>query len=776
MPLVETFTLALERSRRHEILPAIPVVRAFTVAPISLERLDEYLKEGLPLTYFSFSEVVMLAKSEQSVPSAGLLTVPGGWMAEGESVTGAALREIGEETMMLTQSISGVETAAGIPPYVFTIPGYHERREAHLVVVPVRSSSFSFHVPREGKEGPVDKISDLVTVSLPELNELLEKGHCERNGHRLQIVGHLTKAASEIRITPEERAKKNQALDGIYDEILGFEERLRQQILTEINRLRRLKHQPPVRDLANCTHHEIKNGFIAAQMALGMTDEHKREETGLVTPPPIADLPIVAEFLSAFDPEAMSEFVISLPTRRAYRGLRAFKQALRPTVADLYALLGKNAGEVNPNLYQALAEVWPGVLALSLDRRNRLLEHLNYKFMQRVAGNLGVSFGRVKHALAEAQENPQYYTQSLAALEAQFQGGRRMNEIANARLLTLVFMGLGLHPNLSLDPQKRPEVLRTLRFEAMVTLADFLAAVEAIEIKEKADNSLIEGALDTFFKFPPQPEVIILGNGILHPVYHRETRVNVGERSLHLVVDERLVKDEHSIMRKRYQEPEIFDLFSINLVLAEDNFGGREVPAAVRLALVSELEEALLAHIRQEVGPNGWEVAVVSGTPKDTFSHVREYLQIKDRKKQQELVNSLRRGKRPGSSGDLIVRKKFVLALVRAEEVRYCEFCIYPYEQLEEGVGELSGSGFWGFREKLTDDATGIYNAMRLIARDRKAPTRPSLYELEFPPFLYEWRILRMMRRQIKSHRGLPHLEDTIKQWFLQRWFAMWRK
>lgn len=779
-----------ETPKQKELEAVVPVVRAFTVAPISQEKLAKYLEQGLSSSSFSFSEVVFLEKSEDSAISAGLLTTPGGWIGPGESVSEAALREIGEETMLLTQSVHylGMSLpleAAGAPAFTFRIPTYQRSREAHLIVVPVRSSSFSLHVPREGKAGPVDKIKDLVAVSLSKFGELVEKGVVEHEGRALRIVGHLTKAPSEIELGDVERQKRDTALDKTVDLVGAFEGTIREETLKQINRARRLKHKLPARSLADCGHYEIMNGFVAAQMVLGMVDEHRREVDQGQEPPKPADLPNYAQFLSGLDPEAVPEFVLATPTWSSYRALRIFKAALRPTIVEMYRQLGRefpfeSATDLRLlNPYQGLREIWPDFLALPLAQRVKVLERADQMFTRELTFSMGVSAGVVKQALEEAHANPQYLTDSLRAIADQFQQGRRMNEVANARLLTLAVMALGFHPNLPMDGADRPEVLRMLRFEAMVTLADFMAAVEAIELKDHADNSLVEGALDTFLRFPPQPDVIELGSGILHPVYHRETHLQFNGRPLHLIVDERLGKDELSIMRKRRQDPHLYDLFSVNLILADDNFSP-DTPASAqeRFELSLALRQALMQHMAHELAPDGWQVGIVPGTLKNkSFDSVAEYLSFKDPRERQDFIKKSRKGKRPGSVGDLIVRKKFVLEMRRGSEVRYCEFCVYPYEQIQTSSGDLAGSGFWGFREKLEDDAKGNYLAMRLIARDSANPTRPSLYELEFPPFLYEWRIMRMMRSQIHPRKELAvEVEKQLRRWFFwQKWLA-WKK
>ncbi len=779
-----------EALKPKELAAVVPVVRAFTVAPISQEKLAKYLELGLSSNSFSFSEVVFLEKSEDSAISAGLLTTPGGWIGPGESVTEAALREIGEETMLLTQSAHYLGTSrpletVGVPAFTFRIPTYQRSREAHLIVVPVRSSSFSLHVPREGKAGPVDKIKDLVAVSLSEFQELVEKGVVEREGRVLRIVGHLTKASSEIGLGEVERQKRDTALDKIVTHVGVFEGIIREETLKQINRARRLKYKLPARSLADCGHYEIMNGFVAAQMVLGMVDEHQREVSQAEEPPAPADLPNYVQFLSGLDPEAVPEFVLATPTWSSYRALRVFKRALRPTIGEIYRQVGKefpfagNGDQRLLNPYQGLREIWPDFLALSLPQRVKALERSDQMFTSELTRVLGVSPGVVKQALEEAHANPQYLTDSLRAIADQFQQGRRMNEVANARLLTLVVMALGFHPNLPMDGADRPEVLRMLRFEAMVTLADFMAAVEAIELKDRADNSLVEGALDTFLRFPPQPDVIELGSGILHPVYHRETQMLFNNRPLHLIVDERLGKDELSIMRKRRQDPKLFDLFSVNLILADDNFPS-DTPASApeRFELCLALRQALIAHIARELAPDGWQVGIVEGTLKNkSFDSVAEYLALKDHRERQDFIKKSRKGKRPGSVGDLIVRKKFVLEMRRGKEVRYCEFCLYPYEEVQASQGDLAGSGFWGFREKLEDDAKGNYLALRLIARDSAHPTRPSLYELEFPPFLYEWRIMRLMRSQIHPRKELAvEVEKQLRRWFFWQKWLTWKK
>jgi hypothetical protein len=295
-------------------------------------------------------------------------------------------------------------------------------------------------------------------------------------------------------------------------------------------------------------------------------------------------------------------------------------------------------------------------------------------------------------------------------------------------------------------------------------LANFATALESLAHNKHADNSLFEAALDSFLKFPPQSEIMELtveAEGkkeiIPHQVYHRETMFQVAGRHLHLIVDERQKKTVESEMTKRYlsntRKPhgvsEKDDTFAVNLVIANDNYQ-KSVSVEERLVEAEALRETWLKHLRTLYESRGYAVRIVVDEGDLGYGNVRSFLALPVLD-QYPHVKSLMKGDRPGSRGGLIIREQLRIHIEGHGKHQVTEFDIYPFEDMESGEVStaLRYSGLWDFRKKIEDDARGLYVANRIYQRNLRRPIAPSLYELLWPPHLYEWLIIRIMREQI---------------------------
>ncbi|MCL4353095.1 hypothetical protein M1615_01320 [Patescibacteria group bacterium] len=740
--------------------PVMRIARVVPVAPIPVPELAEKLRGGIPIERIFLSEVLLIQKSTNSNPSAGLVMPPGGEIDSEESAFAGGLREIGEETTLLSLAQGEAKQAWNTnpfhPSFTFGIPGYNAPRELQMFVLPVASRSFSVHKPREGKNGSEDKIERIVSFSPKELEQLIDKGSLERGRKIIRAAGHFTAIDdNSISISGVNKAMRRTVLNGITEDVRAFEARLRETMLGEVNRVRWAKQTALARDLSICSQDELIRAFVAAQMRLGLAGERQREINRASQPPDKADLLKVANYLAAEElpTEIFPELLLSTPTHEALRAVIRLEKSFRKGAETIITETGDPSA--------TLQDSWPKVLGLPPTQRVELIKRANEAMIQELSRQTGVSRENIGKALETTEEFHDFITRSLQRQrdlkEGVFQEFRPMNEISNSTLFTRVIFALGLHPNIPIA--RSQDGLRILRFEAIRDLAVFSAALEVTQKLQEADNNLFQSALDTMFSFPPQREYVNLGDGRLHPVYHRTTAVEVAGRKLHVITDERLKKTPLSAVSFGMGNPELNDIYSVNFVLADDNFDDHN-PLEQRLKATQNFRETLLSHIQQELNKDplsGWEVSVQDGTYKRTsLDRVDSFMRSGSNESEEMIAKENGGGKRPGSKGNAIAREKFVISLQNSNgQTQLIEVCIYPFESTHtQSVAQLGKAGFWGFAEKLEDDFKGNYEAMRILARDRENPTEASLYELLYPGHLYEIISQRMMDKHVKPRKN----------------------
>lgn len=739
--------------------------RAVLVAPVPVSDLQFQLGTGIPIKDISFSEVLLIQKSTASLPSSGLVMPVGGEVAPGESVIKAALREVGEEVTATSLAENLTKKRWEKEPdesFKFKIPGVRDRRERSInfFVLPVQSRSFSVHKPRESDSGPKseDKISNVLHFSPQELKELIHNGIIKKDGRNRRIAGHFVIDDASIEISESDSEKRKSALNKVIADVDDFEVNLKRQTLLEINKVRRIKGESRATDLSECMPNEVIRGFVGAQLHFALLDERKNE---LKAGPHQLDsllkaLPYLASKLPA---EELSNLLYSLPNREAIRVTKLLREGFdKGAEVVITSLAGKDEEAVLTNesyLETELRNSWPKFLKLSSHERVAIMKEAEGAVIKKILGNNGngIINEDVRVALEHSANSHDFITRELAELQQElFQEHRPMNEISTDSLFPKMLYAIGLHPHRNFEDLGQDEI-RILRFEAVRFMAEFFSTLEAQKQIRESDNSLFQAAIDTFFKFPPIKDYMDLGEGRQQPVYHRVTENPVNGRMLHVVVDEREKKRVSSGARKLLQSPVMNDVYSINFAFADDNFNDSSDPVMDRLNIVDEFRNHLIDHVKNELAGSGWRVSTMEGT------HSRKVLEdVKQfgKTNSEVVLYEEKGGKRPGSSGDAIMREKFILCMDNNEgEIQKVEICIYPFESNKSPeVASLAEAGFWTFGKKILDDYEGKYKAKRILERDPDHPTVPSLYERLYPRRFFPTLSDRMQKEHVKSRKS----------------------
>ncbi|MCX6793476.1 MAG: hypothetical protein NTY06_00005 [Candidatus Gottesmanbacteria bacterium] len=712
-------------------------VFAFAVAPIREEQLDAMFDKGESPNDFPLVEIILVKKSDS-----GLVTTLGGEIAPKEDKLHACMRHTFDKSLLTRESqtdfIDSVGNSSPVP-YIVTRDGAH--RQAFLEVMHVRSGSVSLHEPRVFN-GEADKIEQLVSVSPKELYGLFKTGSVTtRHGEQFHIYGHLTEAQSgDVSVTLRAKSIQKKEFERVLDDIYVYEQTIRAQMCEHINRVRRWYHKPLISSLGECGKEEIKRAFLVAQMTLGFTDERLRDAARANMPPPPADLPTASLFLREIAPRQLPDALISPPTKEVRRVRNILHYGLRGTVGELYDRMSRDISEFKTtrgiDSIAALYAIWPDVVALRPDKLSELLSYLDSRFTVHMLECLKIPAEVFGRALRKPERLPKYLARELKHTPERFQLDHPTNEAAGAtkRPFVQILHLLGLHPYIPVTPEFNNEAVKRMRGEILMQNAVVFSAIPAIERNAKADNSIFEIGVARFLEYPPELDELVLERAP-HTILSRSTKDPVGGRKLRLWYDERPPKDVERLIIKSFQEADIHDDFSVNFVIRDNNFSLSErddIP--VRVAMVDKLRNALVGHFEKELAGSGCKVDIIPGTRKrGTLDAVQTYMNIQSPEERERFADERSGGKRPGSVGNLIVREKFVIRFTKDDRVQFCEVSMYPFEQIEGTDSPLAGSGFIGYKEKISDDMEGRYAAERLINPPTEDPTAPSLIQLLEP-------------------------------------------
>lgn len=766
----ETWKPDIPESAEKERAPR-RIVRAVLVAPIPVSDLIARLSalgEG-NIDQISFAEVLLIKKNERSGISQGLVMPVGGELKSGETATSGVLREVAEEVTVTSFSEREVKKNWGTDDtkgYSYAIQSYDTPRSVKLYLLPVQSSSFSMHEPREHPDRPTseDKIAKMVHLSPSAFRHLVEDGRIDYHGESIVAAGVTTKKQDErVKISDENRRIRDQELDQVVSGIDDFDRGLKEGALSVINQQRVRKREALVDSLVECTHSEILSGFVGYQLRLALSDEAQNERSS-GPHKKIGLLRALPYLVSELPAEEFTNLLYALPNRESQKAAVQFEKSFVRGASEIISHfrdqvsvesdLRRGTSSEREDTMRRLIDVWPDFLKLSTSDRIKLLEKANDATISTIMELTGINDLDIAEALSAVNYFHNSITEEMKAGDYEaFQEFRPMNELMNASIFTRMIFALGMHPHVEVKNQGQSE-LSKLRLESLRSLASFNVALEVAKQIREARIDHFQAALDAFFEFPPKNEMTDLGGGRLHTVNHRTTNTPINGRFMHVLVDERDKKTVISGMRKRFLSPNLDDIFSINFVLADDNFAKSTNPIGDRIQTALELREVLLDHVRNALGEE-WDVTVKDGEYKRGSIEKAENIGNLRGDDNQSRAEE-HKGKRAGSKGDAILREKFILLLrgpIGIEEK--LELSIYPFESVEtEGMEVLKEKGFWGFDQKLLDDYEGTYKAKRVFERDIDEPTKPSLFELLYPPRFYGPQSQRAREKHVLPRRS----------------------
>lgn len=254
----------------------------------------------------------------------------------------------------------------------------------------------------------------------------------------------------------------------------------------------------------------------------------------------------------------------------------------------------------------------------------------------------------------------------------------------------------------------------TVRFEAGRKLLTFFKVLFVKDLYDRAVESgsdIFDTVLLNRFGGVVENKEYISNDGTYRMV---EIRSNGGT---HVIIDKRPTKSEHSTVRKTFEErPENikdFHTYSIALLSAD---------VAPELC-IGQLQ-SMVDDFMQDLIHTGSSIAVLED--RNNFNRFNEYI---------AQGNVLERsGKRTGSTGNLILRRKLKLMVTdRDGNTQVCEFSFYPYDEMPDDTWKEDG--FMGWKEKVDDDQD--YVIRRVLGELGDAYGTRSLYELFFPPNYY---------------------------------------
>ncbi len=191
-----------------------------------------------------------------------------------------------------------------------------------------------------------------------------------------------------------------------------------------------------------------------------------------------------------------------------------------------------------------------------------------------------------------------------------------------------------------------------------------------------------------------------------------------------VIVDEKPYKSLMSVIRKSFEErvEDIVDVFSCSIVLPNDAYGNYSF--SERMRMMNEQTDDFLNFL-QETYP-GWKVYRLED--KQTFENYYDAIAGKD---------FSAGGKRTGSKGDLLIRRKVKIQMTDPDGKNYFyEIAIYPVESFSDQDHEKEKAlGLMAWKEKIEDDPD--YSLKRILFPLRGALGLHSIYELFNPPSVY---------------------------------------
>ncbi len=626
------------------------------------------------------------------------LTFFGGKIGDNENLTEAIQREIGEELGTFSLG-SGRQTVLGKWVYEVNKDGRQLSRRVVLTYNPVELVADRLIGDK--------KIREIKIVDLEQLKSLVENGEL----NEIPLEGHLSfkDELDQIEIEEEEKAKRNKALEKGLSWMEHIEDYLRKKLRDFVEE----KGE-------NISYEEFSSFYqklLAKFKRKGLEVSTKKEEGKDIEED---------QSLSESEKKQRRELLNALNSGFLGRDILYFLPNLAEHGVDWLGL--ENATEGTKIFVGFLKELYEEFITShseffnqNRELENNLLVEANFfrSFGLYIEGKLRKIFGLNEDQFFEAFSLADNFLKELLEsfkladhnlIHGFYQEYALVNEVTNAGLGKLLFLVM----NLEYDNRSYTRI----RFEALRSLLILLKTLAGYKRYKELQRSLKDNkiglAIERFFGKIAGEAIIEFPTGSRFNIFIR--RSNNEE----FIVDQKPVKSFSSFLRKSFLEGpyKINDLASVNIVLSSDDNGDDREFRRSQVEKMEDIYHRFLDYIKESYQER-YSVEVLEEKDYGTKDYINlGYVQ-------QDNIT----GKRSGSQGNRLVRKKVVIKLTNKnndQDTEIMELVFYPFRSI------TNRSGFWGWQQKIADDTE--YMIRRILASERGIP---SIYDLLYPPQLY---------------------------------------
>ena len=797
--------MAIEIERKN--ISVKNVSRAFPYAsrtPQSiLENLDRYIRN--PNGRIPIIEVFLAHKTNKSQYSADNLSPIGGKMSPDESAFEAAYRKINEETTLKCFPLKPKDNIRFSikESFKYDVIGnnqLNEKREVYFSVIPVINPEIVTSVYPVQEDS---KIDGLFGLSIEELSQAFDTGqHKDKtSGKTFLLQGHITKLEKplDIALNKGNKQEKNDMLDkvihiltqqelksrsALYDRLaflaifkMGFSQEdlpiAPLQIAEKINEMQKFQHSEDKSDgleelltiLKNNFGDKFNQFFTEAYSTLlsrlymnyfrnreekyidrSIKKNINQKEEGLVDQILFYEAKEIKERMinGNFSTDVLHFLPLYINMEQSFKGKTT---RLITELTRFMRDLTKEATLEGP--YKNL----DSLNKFFADENISLETKLKYfqEFDDQLTNILEKVFHVSKRSIVNAWSLATRFIPDLAdetknadpKLSQLYQFHELRNEIANSSLGQTLLLALGA------DIKENGTDWPILKFEALRQLTFFL---KILFEKPLYDNIIakkphpVDLAINKFFGPVILSKIITLNNN------GKTKKMRITHRKsldgYEFIIDEKPVKTLISAVRKSLEEnvENISDIQSCAIVLPDDKYN--HLTTKQRVDFINQQADMFIGFLQTEY--RGMNIYIKED--KNTFDN---FIAAANNE------SVLQDGKRTGSIGDLLIRRKIKIGMTSKEtdDSYNYEIVFYPFEKLhgksfkDEDI--LILKKVMGWKEKMEDDP--LYSLRRIIYPLRGALGLKSIYELLFPPSLYPELIHEMRRTNVTLYQ---HLEN----------------
>lgn len=772
--------MTIEKEKKN--IPIENVSRAFPYAsrtPQSiLESLDRYMSN--PNGRIPIIEVFLAHKTKKSQYSSDHLSPIGGKMFSDESAFETAYRKINEESTLKCFPLKEENNIRfsikdSFNYDVISKNQSNEKRKVYFSVIPVINPEIvtSIYPIQENS-----KIDGLFGLSIEELSQAFDTGqHTDKvSGKTFPLQGHITKLKEvpDIILSKGHKQEKNYMLDkvmqiltqqelrsrsALYDSLaffaikMGFSQEnlpvASLKVTEKINEMQKFQRIENKSDKLEELLIILKNNFgdkfnqlftEAYSTLLGrlytnyfrnQEEKNKKRSTKRKKIQKKEESINQALFYEA--DEIKKRMVNGNFSQDVLHFLPLFinmEQSVKGKTTHLIIGLARFMRDLTKKIctegpYKSLDELKEFFLDKNILLENKL--EYGQKFNERLINILAKTFHTDQKSISAAWTLASRFIPNLAEetknadpeLSRLYQFHELRNEIANSSLGQAFLLAL------KVDLKDNGTDWQIIKFEALKQLVFFLKILFEKPIYEnviKKKPHPVDLGINTFFGPVIDKKIIILNsNGIERKMPMTYRRSLNGDE---FIVDEKPVKSLESTIRKSLEEnvEDIADIQSCAVVLPNELY--KHLSSEKRIDFINQQADGFVEFLKSNYP--SWQTNIMED--KNTFNNYEAA--IKGEKVSKE-------GKRTGSKGDLLIRRKVKLKMFnkKTKDSYNYELVFYPFENFSKMLFPKGKEHIMGWKEKIEDDPT--YTLQRMLFPLRGAFGLKSLYELLFPPSLY---------------------------------------